>query len=205
MASSVLRGDQRIVIPSAGLSHAIVVFEDKNRVGRIDRQWHDGVVVFQYLIAIPKVFHSIIGQSARKQYRMFGMAVRLWRFMIVDREVIAPTRHVHWRNHLAIGLFRSHADVVRNLEVLLVDFVVMRDRRKLSHLRRKWGLQVGGGILVHRLELHVDNRWLVAEIHVLFAKQIEQILGQVFGDERNYLRIVDQNRLVAFFEARRHG
>ena len=111
----------------AGLSHAVVVFEDKNRVGGIDRLWHDGVVVFQYLIAIPKVFHSIIGNSARKQNRMFGMAVRLRRFMIVDCKVIAPSRQIHWRNHLAIGLFRGHADVVRNLEILLVDFVVMRD------------------------------------------------------------------------------
>ena len=205
MASSIFRVDKGIVIPRVPLRYPIMVLEDEDGVDGINRRGHNGVVIPHYLIAIHKTHHPIRCQGAGKKNRMLGMAFCLWCFAIIDREVVAATREIHRRNLFAINLLRSHANIFSNLVVLLVDFMVMRDRRKLSRLWRKRWLQIGGGILVHRLKLHVDYRGLVAEINVFFTEQVEQIFGKVFGDERDVLRIVNQNRLVAFFEAGRHN
>ena len=133
------------------------------------------------------------------------MALRLRRFVVIDRKIVTMTCQVDRCNHLAVGLLRTHADVIGNLEVLLGDLMVMGDRRKLSHLRCKRRLQVSGRIFMHRLELHVDYRRLVAEIDMFLAKHTKQVFGEVFGDEGYVLRVIHQYRLVALFEARRQG
>ena len=188
-----------------GLGQSIVVLENEDGVGGIDRRRNDGVVLSQYLITVPEIPDSVMGQGAGKQHRMFRMTLRLRRFVIENREIVALSHQVDRRNHFAKTLLRGHAKVVRNLKVLLPDFVVMRDGRELSRLRRERRLQVGGHILMHRLEFHVNNGRLVAEKHVFLAEQIEQIRWQRIRDERDVLWVIDQNRPVAFLEARRQG
>ena len=184
------------------LRKAVVILENEDGIGRIDRWRDDGVVVFQYFISIPQISYTVAGQGARKQNRMLGRAFRLGRFVIKHREIVASPHQIDRRNHLATRFLGTHAEIVGNLEVLLPDFMVMRDGRLGSHRGRVRRLQIGGHILVHRLEFHIDQGRLVTEKHVFLTKQFQQIRWQIVSYERNILRVVHQNRLVAFLQAR---